>query len=145
MAPPSSGSTDYIGRDPFSLLNSIPVSLLAGTLLGTLTGLGVGGGSLLMLWLTTAAAFSSEEARFISLSFFLPAAILSLTMRLRDHTFAPAGMMPAVLGGCIGALAGSQLRLFLDPFYLRKCFGILLLLVGARELLQKNKKGKRPQ
>ena len=34
------------------LLESLPVALIVGTVLGFLTGLGVGGGSLLILWLT---------------------------------------------------------------------------------------------
>ena len=34
------------------MLESLPVTLIIGTLLGFLSGLGVGGGSLLILWLT---------------------------------------------------------------------------------------------
>ena len=34
------------------MLNSLPICLVVGTVLGFLTGLGIGGGSLLMLWLT---------------------------------------------------------------------------------------------
>ena len=38
------------------MLESLPVALIVGTLLGFLTGLGVGGGSLLILWLTLVLA-----------------------------------------------------------------------------------------
>ena len=52
------------------MLDSLPVVLLVGTVLGFLAGLGVGGGSLLILWLTLIAQTPQEEARNINLLFF---------------------------------------------------------------------------
>ena len=47
------------------MLESLPVALIVGTLLGFLTGLGVGGGSLLILWLTLVLEMSQTAARGI--------------------------------------------------------------------------------
>lgn len=54
------------------LLESLPVALIVGTVLGFLTGLGVGGGSLLILWLTLALEMPQTAARGINLLFFCP-------------------------------------------------------------------------
>ena len=54
------------------MLNSFPVALLVGTILGFLAGLGVGGGSLLILWLTVVCNTPYAAARIVNLLFFLP-------------------------------------------------------------------------
>ena len=50
------------------------LTLAAASLLGFLTGLGIGGGSLLILWLTMIVGMDAETARVINLMFFLTAA-----------------------------------------------------------------------
>ena len=59
------------------MLESFPAALLAGAIFGFLTGLGVGGGSLLILWLTLVLGMDPQTARGINLMFFLPASILA--------------------------------------------------------------------
>ena len=56
-------------------------NIVIGTVLGFLSGLGVGGGSLLILWLTIIANVSQELARNINLMFFLPTALISSLFR----------------------------------------------------------------
>ena len=56
------------------MLNSFPFAILVGFLLGILTGLGTGGGSLLVLWLTLVLQFPPAQAKVINLLFFLPSA-----------------------------------------------------------------------
>lgn len=52
------------------MLESFPVALLVSTLLGCLSGLGIGGGSLLILWLTLVLKVDPIVARQINLLFF---------------------------------------------------------------------------
>ena len=59
------------------MLNSFPVILVVGAVLGFLAGIGVGGGSLLILWLTLVLKVSPAEARSINLLFFIPAALIA--------------------------------------------------------------------
>ena len=56
------------------MLVSLPISIFTGVLLGFLAGLGIGGGSLLILWLTLVLHADPENARMINLMFFLTAA-----------------------------------------------------------------------
>ena len=116
------------------------ISLLIGTVLGFLSGLGIGGGSLLILWLTLAAGMDQAAARSVNLLFFLPAAAVACYFRKKQGTLDVKTMLPAIGAGCIGALLGTRIGSILDTQLLRKGFGVLLLVTGARELLWKPKK-----
>lgn len=121
------------------MLNSFPAALAVGTVLGTLSGLGVGGGSLLILWLTLVLGMEAGAARGINLVFFLPAAAISCLFRLRQGSLTWGIVVPAALGGCAAAGMCAWLGQGLDMNVLKKLFGGLLLLTGLRELLYKPK------
>lgn len=72
-----------MGRDPVISLESVPVCILVGTVLGFLSGLGIGGGSLLILWLTAAVSMDQRMAQGVNLLFFLPAALTGLLFHSR--------------------------------------------------------------
>ncbi len=116
------------------------ISLLIGTLLGFLSGLGIGGGSLLILWLTLALDMEQAAARTVNLLFFLPAALVACYYRKKQGALDIRKMLPAIASGCIGALVGTKLSDLLDTRLLKKGFGILLLATGIREILWKPKK-----
>ncbi len=120
------------------------MTLLIGTLLGFLSGLGIGGGSLLILWLTLVTGMEQEAARTVNLLFFLPSALVACCYRKKQGTLDIRRMVPAIAAGCIGAVLGTRLGAAIDTALLRKGFGILLLATGAREILWKPKK-KAPQ
>ena len=73
MASPGIGCTNYIWWGALSLLN-ILTALFMGIVFGFLAGLGVGGGTLLILWLTMVIGMDHATARAINLMFFLVAA-----------------------------------------------------------------------
>ena len=51
------------------------LKIIVGAALGFLSGLGVGGGSLLLLWLTLVMGTDRDTARAMNLLFFLPCAL----------------------------------------------------------------------
>ena len=116
------------------------ISLMVGTVLGFLSGLGIGGGSLLILWLTLVLDMEQAPARTVNLLFFLPAAIVACYYRKKQGTLDVKKMLPAILAGCLGALLGTRLGGNMDTSLLKKGFGILLLATGIREILWKPKK-----
>ena len=122
------------------MLDSFPVSLVVGTLLGFLSGLGIGGGSLLILWLTMVLGMEQETARSINLLFFLPAAAVSCYFRRKQGLLNLKTVIPAIAAGCIGAVLGTWLGSYLNTQLIKKGFGILLLATGLREILWKPKK-----
>ncbi len=118
------------------------VSLLMGTLLGFLTGLGIGGGSLLILWLTLALKMPQAEARGINLLFFLPAALIACVFRHRQGHLNIRQMLPSMAAGAAGAALFSFIGTTIDVTLLRKPFGILLLVTGLRELTYRPRNAK---
>ena len=125
------------------MLTSFPFILAVGTVLGFLAGIGVGGGSLLILWLTLVLDFSPAVARGINLLFFIPSALIACFFRWRQGELKWKTVFPAILSGCIAAGIFSWVSCVLDTHFLKKAFGFLLLFTGLRELLYNPQKTQR--
>lgn len=124
------------------MLNSFPVSVAVGLILGILAGLGTGGGSLLLLWLTLVQGIDSEIARTVNLLFFLTSAGIVSILRLKKGNLSIRKMLPGILAGCVAAAGFSILGRYLDTSLLKKAFGVLLIVTGARELLYRPRKAR---
>lgn len=110
-------------------------TIAVSTVLGFLSGLGVGGGSLLMLWLTGPLGWPQAQARALNLLFFLPGA--SLATFLRRKRIPWKQLLPGIAAGCLFAWLASLLQGRLSQVWLRRAFGILLIFTGIRELRYK--------
>lgn len=109
---------------------TLPVAVV----LGFLAGLGVGGGSLLMLWLTIVMGMEYSTARIINLLFFLPSALVATLFHRKQGTVSLKKILPAIIVGCVLAAISSFVGKKIDTSLLRKLFGGLLLITGLREL-----------
>jgi uncharacterized membrane protein YfcA len=118
------------------------IALLAAIFCGTLAGMGLGGGSLLILWLTAVQNMDPVTARGINLVFFLPAALIATLSRIRKGNLPIQKVMPAVWAGILFAILFSIISSRLDIDHLQKLFGILLLITGLRELFYRPQKAK---
>ena len=108
------------------------LSLAAATALGILTGLGIGGGSLLLLYLTIVLSMDLSTARTISLLFFFPASCVSCFLNRKKIPWKP--LLPAMAAGCLTAALFSILSSRLDKELLRIPMGLLFICIGLREL-----------
>ena len=115
------------------------VNFFVGAVLGFLSGLGVGGGSLLLLWLTLVADVPQTEARVMNLMFFLPCAIIATAFRWKQSRPDWNIALSAAAAGLLGALLGNYLSPILPRELLKKAFGVLFLLAGLREISYKSK------
>jgi uncharacterized membrane protein YfcA len=137
------GSLNPMGRGALFMLNSVPVMMIVGCALGFLAGLGVGGGSLLILWLSLVIGLEHNTARAINLLFFIPAAIIASFFRWHQGSLDIKKVLPAVISGCISAAFFSLFSKQIEIDLLRKFFGILLLITGIKEILYKPKINKK--
>lgn len=124
------------------MLSSHIMSILIGAVLGTLAGLGVGGGSLLMLWLTAVLNMEHPQARTINLLFFLPCALIATLFRWCQGAVNIKAVIPAILAGCVCAVLGTWLSGHIHLELLKKLFGCLLVITGIRELLYRPRKAR---
>ena len=118
------------------------ISAVVGALLGFLAGLGVGGGSLLMLWLTLVLGMSHDIARGINLLFFIPTAAISCLFRKQQGTLQLKQLLPAILAAMAAAAAGNMIASFVTLTLIKKAFGILLIFAGLRELFYRPRKAR---
>ena len=128
-----------MGRVAVFMLESLPFTILMGTVLGFLSGLGTGGGSLLILWLTLAVGMQQTEARVINLMFFIPSALVACFFRWKQGKLDLKKVLPAIVAGSMTAALFTILGRELDTSLLKKLFGGLLIFTGIRELFYKPK------
>lgn len=119
------------------MLETFPFALAISILLGFLAGLGVGGGSLLILWLTLVLQVQYPEAKVLNLLFFLPSAIITCVFRWKQGNLPVKQVLPAIAAGCVAAAICGWIGMRIDTAYIKKIFGVLLLFTGIRELLYK--------
>ena len=86
---------------------TLPVAIV----LGFLAGLGVGGGSLLMLWLTFVVGMEYGQARIMNLLFFLPSALIATLFHRKQGSVDIKKTLPAVVAGCALAALFSHVGL----------------------------------
>ena len=108
--------------------------LLAAAAAGILSGFGVGGGTLLLLYLSGFAGLPQAQAQGINLLYFLPAAAASLPAHFKNGYVERSVLLPAIAAGLAAAALGAWAATGLDTGLLRRCFGGFLILIGLREL-----------
>ena len=122
------------------MLETFPVAATVGLILGLLAGLGVGGGSLLMLWLTLVLEMDHADAKLINLMFFIAAAGTVSIFRWKQGILNIRSILPAIVAGCAAAAVTTALSKEIDTGMIKKIFGILLLATGVRELFYRPRK-----
>ena len=110
------------------------VPLAAGAATGVLSGFGVGGGTLLLIYMTAFAGLPQPVAQGINLLYFLPTAALALPAHIKNGYIARPVLLPAICTGLACAALAAWLATGLDTSLLRRCFGLFLLYTGLREL-----------
>lgn len=116
------------------------LDMFAAVLAGVLGAMGLGGGSVLVLYLTFFRELPQTEAQGINLLFFIPCAVLALIVYRKRKLIDFTAVLPIVLGGLIGVTVGNALLPILGGAMLRKIFGALLLFIGGSEIYTALKK-----
>jgi uncharacterized membrane protein YfcA len=112
-------------------------SFFAAFITGILASLGVGGGMLLIIYLTVFAGFDQLSAQGINLLYFIPIALLAVIIHTRNKLINWKPLVPAIAAGVVGAVIGSVIAGFIDKEILRTAFAIFVLVIGVKEILYK--------
>lgn len=108
--------------------------ILIGIATGIISGFGIGGGSLLVLYLTAISHLPQQTAGGINLLYFIGCAPTALIGHAKNHFIEWRAVLWCSLAGIASAVAISFAAEGIDPNWLRRLFGILLLYVGVKEL-----------
>ncbi len=115
------------------------LAVAVGLATGILSGCGVGGGSLLMLYLTLFAGMGQYQAAGINLLYFLACAPAALWAHLKNGLVGKKAALWCIAAGVPAAVAASLLAAHMDTGWLRRVFGLFLLCVGVKECFAKRK------
>lgn len=116
---------------------SLLTAAAAGLVTGIISGFGIGGGTILMVYLTAMAGVAQRTAQGINLLYFLPTAAAALLLHSKNHYVEWKAVLPAVLCGCVTAGILSLIALQMDLELLKKLFGGFLIITGLSELFKK--------
>jgi len=115
------------------------IDFIAGIFISVLAGLGIGGGGLLVIYLTMVKDISQIESQGINLLFFVTAGAASLIVHIKKRKLDFKNIIVMLIFGSLGAIAGSFLANVTDATIVKKIFGGFLLLSGLIELFSKSK------
>ena len=115
--------------------------LAAGAATGVLSGFGVGGGTLLLVYMTAFAGMDQRLAQGINLLYFLPAGLMALPAHLKNGYVEKKALLPAIGAGLVLAAMGAWAASAMEVGLLKKLFGLFLLAVGGEQLLGKSRGG----
>ena len=118
------------------------VAFFAGLITGILSGFGVGGGTLLLIYMTTIAGLPQTLAQGINLLYFLPTAASALPAHIRNGFIEKTVLLPAILTGLVGTALAAWIATGLNVELLHRFFGYFLIYVGISEFFRKPSSGK---
>ena len=110
-------------------------SFIAALLTGVFASLGVGGGMILIIYLTVFGGFDQLAAQVINLIYFIPIAIMSVMIQIKNNLIEWKKIIPSIIIGVIFAAAGTYAAEHIGSPALKKIFAVFILLIGVKELL----------
>lgn len=123
--------------------------ILVGIISGIVTGLGMGGGSILILILVNLMSVEQHSAQATNLIFFIPTAISAILVHIKNKNIDKKVGRKLLLTTILGSASGAYLTRFVSANSLKKYFGIFLLIIGTFEIITtikehiKEKKGEK--
>lgn len=119
---------------------SVILPVLAGLITGILSGWGVGGGSLLIIYMTVFGGMAQQTAQGVNLLYFLPTSLTALYSHLKNKLIDLKLAYPAIITGVLFSLGASYATAAIDKAVMKKVFGAFIIIVGLSELFRKRNK-----
>lgn len=112
------------------------LSGIIGFFSGIVSGMGIGGGAVLIPALIMLCATEQKVAQGINLAYFIPTAIISLIVHIKNKAVDIKSALIIGLLGSAGSAAGALLAMRTDSLLLKKAFGFFLLFIGIKEIIK---------
>ncbi len=109
--------------------------VLAGIVSGIVAGMGMGGGTLLIPVLIIFFNIAQQQAQGINLLAFIPCAIVSLIIHIKNKLVNFKIGLPILLTGIIASVFASILAVNTNSKLLQIMFGVFLLVVGVYQAI----------
>ena len=113
------------------------IYMAIGVVSGIISGMGIGGGAILIPAVTMLYDISQQQAQNVNLIYFIPTAIIALFFHFKNGSIEKPVLKKLIIYGIIGAIAGSFIAINMKPDLLRKIFGGFLGVMGVYEFFKK--------
>lgn len=104
---------------------------------GIISGMGIGGGTILIPALIFIEGLNQHQAQGVNLIYFVPTAVIALITHAKNKNIEKQIVLPIVLTGLLGVAAGALIAVKMDAGLLKKLFGGFLLIMGLTEIFKK--------
>ena len=115
-------------------------NIIAGVLSGAIGAMGLGGGGVLLIYLTVFSNVEQLKAQGINLLFFMPIGILAIVISSFKKQIKWKSLFKIWIGGAIGAGLGFLCAKTIPPKWLSIVFGVFLIVFGLFQLFNKPQK-----
>ena len=115
------------------------MNFIIGLFTGIAASMGLGGGFILIIYLTVFGGADNLTARAANLVFFLPIALFSVILHSKNKLIEWKIILPLIISGVIGSALGTLFGLVISPPVIEIAFGGVLVFVGIRELFGKRR------
>lgn len=115
------------------------IIILISVISGIISGMGIGGGTILIPALTIFLKTEQHIAQSVNLLSFIPTATVAIISHLRQGNIEKKITIKLILYGILGAIIGSYFAVKLPGNVLRRLFGGFLLVMGLYEVCSKKK------
>ncbi len=120
-------------------VSEVIILFIIGLTAGVISGMGMGGGAILIPALVLTVKPDQHIAQSVNLLFFVPTAIIALIIHIKNRQIDFKMAVPIILSGLCGSLAGSWLAVRLSESVLKRFFGFFLVAMSVYEMLRKGK------
>ena len=108
--------------------------IVIGIISGIFSGIGMGGGTILIFALSFFASLNQHVAQAVNLIFFIPTSIAAIFINIKNKKIEFKLAFIVSICGIIGAIIGANIATNMKVNDLKKYFGILLALVACHEI-----------
>ncbi len=121
---------------------SILIGFIVGAATGILSGYGIGGGTLLILYLTAVTSLPQRTAQGINLLYFIACAPPSLYYHIKNGIIKIRPSLYAAAAGILTSAGAAYLASLVNVSLLRRLFGLMLICIGIKDLMARPLKKK---
>ncbi len=111
-------------------MNAVLLTLIVSCVCGIVSAMGIGGGALLLIYMSIIASIPQLEAQYINLIYFIPLASMAVIWHIKGRYVDLKVGTATVIGGALGAFLGVRIAFSVDVELLHRLFGLLLLIIG---------------
>lgn len=110
------------------------LEILSGLIAGTISGFGMGGGTILIFLLSNFLGLEQHVAQAVNLFFFIPTSISTIIVNCKNKKINYKLVVVISIFGIIGAIIGAKLSISTNVKTVKKYFGFFLLIITIHEI-----------